>query len=323
MAEFEKTTFEFPDEKEEAEAKAAKDLEESGVSISEPEIEIVDDTPAQDRGRKPLDTPPEAVTEEELSKYSDKRLKERLAHLGRGYHDERRAKEAAFREKEEALRLAQTVVDENKKLKGSLNTNQEALLEQAKRVVANEVETAKRAYKEAYESGDSDRLVEAQEKLTTAKIRADKVSNFKPTPLQTDDVEVQTTPITREAPSDPKVDAWQAKNPWFGKDRLMTSYALALHEQLVLEDGVDPTSDEYYKKLNGEIRQRFSDKFASDDPAEANSSQRPKANVVAPATRSTASKKIVLSPSQVNIAKRLGIPLELYARKVAEEMRKT
>ena len=323
MAEFEKTTFVFPDEKEEAEAKAAKDLEESEVALDEPEIEIVDDTPEGDRGRKPLDTPPEAVTEEELSKYSDKRLKERLAHLGRGYHDERRAKEAANREKEEALRLAQTVVDENKKLKGSLNTNQEALLEQAKRVVANEVETAKRAYKEAYESGDSDRLVEAQENLTTAKIRADRVSNFKPTPLQTDDIEVQTQQITREAPSDPKVDAWQARNPWFGKDRLMTSYALALHEKLVLEDGVDPTSDEYYKKLNGEIRQRFSDKFASDDPAEANTSQRPKANVVAPATRSTATKKIVLSPSQVNIAKRLGIPLELYARKVAEEMRKT
>ena len=323
MPEFEKTTFEFPDEKEEAEAKAAKDLEESGVSVKDDaDIEIVDDTPVEDRGRKPLDTPPDEVTDEELSKYSDKRLKERLAHLGRGYHDERRAKEAAFREKEEALRLAQTVVDENKKLKGSLNTNQEALLEQAKRVVANEVETAKRAYKEAYESGDSDRLVEAQENLTTAKIRADRVSNFKPTPLQTDEVDVQTKQLTREAPSDPKVDAWQTKNPWFGKDRLMTSYALALHEKLVLEDGVDPTSDEYYKRLNGEIRQRFSDKFASDEPAEANSSQRPKANVVAPATRSTASKKIVLSPSQVNIAKRLGIPLELYARKVAEEMRK-
>jgi hypothetical protein len=131
MPEFEKTTFEFPDEKEEAEAKAAKDLEESGVALAESEIEIVDDTPVQDRGRKPLDTPPDEVTDEELSKYSDKRLKERLAHLGRGYHDERRAKEAAFREKEEALRLAQTVVDENKKLKGSLNTNQEALLEQA------------------------------------------------------------------------------------------------------------------------------------------------------------------------------------------------
>jgi len=323
MAEFEKTTFEFPDEKEEAEAKAAKDLEESGVSVKDDaDIEIVDDTPVEDRGRKPLDTPPDEVTEEELSKYSDKRLKERLAHLGRGYHDERRAKEAAFREKEEALRLAQTVVDENKKLKGSLNTNQEALLEQAKRVVANEVETAKRAYKEAYESGDADRLVEAQENLTTAKIRAERVSNFKPTPLQTDEVDVQTKQLTREAPSDPKVDAWQTKNLWFGKDRLMTSYALALHEKLVLEDGVNPTSDEYYKRLDGEIRQRFSDKFASDEPAEANTSQRPRANVVAPATRSTASKKIVLSPSQVNIAKRLGIPLELYARKVAEEMRK-
>ena len=317
----EKTTFEFPDEKEEAEAKATKALQESEVVDDTPEIEVVDDTPEVDRGRTPVEAP-EEVTDDELAKYSDKKLKERLAHLGRGYHDERRAKEAAQREKEEALRLAQAVVEENKKLKGSLNTNQEALLEQAKRVVQNDLEAAKRRYREAYEAGDADALVAAQEEMTAAKIKVERVNNFKPAPLQEEKTEVQTPHIAQTPRPDPKAEAWKSQNPWFGTDREMTGFAFALHEKLVVEDGLDPASDEYYKRLNGRIRQVFPEKFASDEPADAQNSQRPKANVVAPATRSTAPKKIVLNATQVQLAKRLGVPLELYARKVAEEMRK-
>ena len=321
MAEFEKTEFVFPDEKEEAESKATKSLRESEVADDTPEIEIVDDTPEEDRGRTPVESP-EEVTDDELSKYSDKKLKERLAHLGRGYHDERRAKEAAFREKEEALRIAQVVVEENKKLKGSLNTNQEALLEQAKRVVQNDLDAAKRKYREAYEAGDADALVAAQEDMTSAKIKVERVNNFRPAPLQEDKTEVQTPYIAQTARPDPKAEAWKSQNSWFGSDREMTGYAFALHEKLVVEDGMDPTSDEYYKRLNGRIRQVFPEKFASEESADAQNSQRPKANVVAPATRSTAPKKIVLNATQVQLAKRLGVPLELYARKVAEEMRK-
>ena len=250
-------------------------------------------------------------------------MKERLAHLGRGYHDAKREAENALRDREEAIRLAEAVAEENRKLKGSLSQGQTALLEQAKKVVANEVEEAKRKYKTAYESGDPDALVAAQEELTTAKIKADKVNNFKPAPLQAEKTEVQPRQIAREPQIDQRAQAWQAKNEWFGKDREMTGFALALHEKLVVEDGVDPTSDEYYKRLNGRIRQVFPEKFASDEPADAQPSQRqPKANVVAPATRSTAPKKIVLEPRQVQLAKRLGIPLELYAKKVAEQERK-
>jgi hypothetical protein len=228
-----------------------------------------------------------------------------------------------LRDREEALRLAESVVEENKRLKGSLSQGQSALLEQAKKVVANEVEEAKRKYKYAYESGDPDAVVAAQEELTAAKIKADKVNNFKPAPLQENKTEVQPRQITREPQVDPRAHAWQAKNEWFGKDREMTGFALALHEKLVVEDGVDPTSDEYYRRLNGRIRQVFPEKFASEEPADAPTSQRqPKANVVAPATRSTAPKKIVLEPRQVQLAKRLGIPLELYAKKVAEQERK-
>jgi len=319
MANFEKTEFVFPDEKEEAEKKA-----NSSLKSEEYDIEVVDDTPLADRNRgEPLDTPPEEVTEEELDKYTDVKLKERLSKLGRGYHDERRAKEAAFREKDEALRLAQSIVEENRKLKGTLSTSQEALLEQAKRTVSAEVEEAKRDYKSAYEAGDSDALVAAQDRLTSAKIKAERVNNFKPAPLQDNKSDVQTQQIAQANAVDPKAADWQARNGWFGKDREMTGYALALHEKLVVEDGIDPKSDEYYRKLNGRIRQVFPERFASEESADAQTSQRsPKANVVAPATRSTAPRKIVLNATQVQLAKRLGVPLELYARKVAEEMRK-
>jgi len=318
MAELDKVEFEFPDEIEAKEAAKAEKVEIKEEDDSS-EIEIVAN-PEDDIKPAPA---PDEVTEEELSKYSDKKLKERLAHLGRGYHDEKRARERALQEKEEAIRFAESVIEENKKLKGSLNQGQTALLEQAKKVVANEVEEAKRKYKNAYESGDPDALVAAQEELTAAKIKADRVNNFKPAPLQENKTEVQPRQITREPQIDQRAQAWQAKNEWFGKDREMTGFALALHEKLVVEDGVDPTSDEYYKRLNGRIRQVFPEKFASEEPADATPSQRqPRANVVAPATRSTAPKKIVLDQRQVQLAKRLGVPLELYARKVAEQERK-
>jgi hypothetical protein len=320
MAEFEKTEFEFPDEVESKQSKMGSKL----VAVEDPlEIEIVDDTPESDRNVKPLPEPPEEVTEEELSRYSDKRLKERLAHLGKGYHDERRAKEAAAKEKDEALRIARAVVEENKQLKGSLSTSQEALLTQAKKVVATDLEKAKIKYKQAYESGDADAFAEAAEALTASKLTAERVNNFRQPSLQEDKNSVQLEQLAQTTSSDPKAEAWkQANNSWFGKDREMTGYAFALHEKLVVEDGIDPTSDEYYKKLNGRIRQVFPEKFASGESADAPNSQRPKANIVAPATRSTAPRKIVLNPTQVQLAKKLGVPLELYAKKVAEEMRK-
>jgi hypothetical protein len=312
--------FKFPDEVESSNAKAEEKIDFEVEGESKPEIEVVDDTPAEDRGRKPMAEPPKEVTDEELAKY-DEGVQKRIKHFTKGYHEERRAKEAAEREKEEALRLAQAVLEENKKLKGSVNQNQTALLEQAKRVVSNEVETAKRMYKEAYESGDSDKLVEAQEALTIAKIRADKVNNFKPTPLQEEETPVQIAQQpTKAAPVDEKLLAWQDQNQWFGSNKRMTAYALGLHEDLVSE-GIPSGSDEYYRRIDSDIRQRFSDQFGAEESVDAKP-QRTKSNIVAPATRSTAPKKIVLTQTQVNLAKRLGVPLELYARKVAEEMRK-
>jgi hypothetical protein len=312
--------FKFPDE---AEKPSAKDDDKVDFEIEgegEPAIEVVDDTPPEDRGRKPMTEPPKEVTDEELAKY-DESVQKRIKHFTKGYHDERRAKEAAEREKEEALRFAQSLAEENKKLKGSVNQNQAALIEQAKKVVANELEVAKRQYKEAYEAGDSDALVNAQEALTMAKMKAEKVNNFRPAPLQEEKTVVQPTYQPQPAaPVDEKLLAWQNQNQWFGSNKRMTAYALGLHEDLVGE-GIPAGSDEYYKRINTDMRERFADQFGADEPADAKP-QRTKSNVVAPATRSTAPRKIVLTQTQVNLAKRLGVPLELYARKVAEEMRK-
>ena len=318
MAEIEKTEFEFPDEKEENLRKGGKVV--TPEEDDKPEIEVVDDTPEEDRYRTPMKEAPQDPTEEELATYSES-VKNRFKHFTKGYHEERRAKESAEREKDEALRLAQAMFEENKKLKGSVNQGQTVLLEQAKKVINSEIEEAKRLYKEAYESGDADKLLDAQEALTTARIRADKVNNFKPTPLQEQETPVQIAPQPQQAaPVDEKLLAWQDQNQWFGSNKRMTSYALGLHEELV-ENGIRVGSDEYYRRIDTDIRERFPDQVGAGESVDAKP-QRSKSNVVSPATRSTAPKKIVLTQTQVNLAKRLGVPLELYARKVAEEMRK-
>jgi hypothetical protein len=317
----EKTEFEFPDEAEENPRKGGRVVaSEPDVDDEKPEIEVVDDTPPEDRNRRPMTDPPKELSDEELDKY-DESVKQRIQHFTKGYHEERRAKETAVREREEAIRAAQTIAEENKKLKGSLSQGQTALLEQAKKVVAGEMEDARRKYKAAYESGDSDALVAAQEELTSAKIKAEKVKNFKAPSLQAEKTEVQT-PQQAPAPRvDPRAREWQDRNPWFGTNRKMTAYAAAVHEDLVQNEGISTVSDEYYSRINQEMRDRFPEAFESGKPADA-SPQRQKSNVVSPATRSTAPRKVVLTKSQVEIAKRLGVPLELYARKVADEMRK-
>lgn len=315
MAELDKTEFTFPDEAEEKQSRAG-----SKVVETEPEVEVVDDTPEEDRGRKPMAEAPKDVTDDELAKY-DESVRKRIQHFTKGYHEERRAKEAALREREEAFRLAQQVVEENKKLKGSLSTNQTALLEQAKRNVANDMEEARRQYKTAYESGDSDALVAAQEAMTSAKLKADRINSFRPPALQEEQNVVQTRQqVPQEQPVDPKLVSWKNDNQWFGENKRMTAYALGLHEDLVNE-GIPAGTEEYYRRINSDIRERFPDQFESGKQTDAQTPSRT-SNNVAPATRSTAPKKIVLTKTQVELAKRLGLTNEQYARAVAAEMRK-
>ena len=311
---FQKVEFEFPDpDKPEPKESEITEKPEVEVESKEVEIEVVDDTPPKDRNRVPAEPPPD-VTDDELGEYSDK-VRKRIQHFSKGYHDERRKAEAATRAQEEAVRLAQHLLQENEKLKTETTKTQAALLEQAKARVNQELEASKRAYKTAYESGDSDKVVEAQLALTNAQSKVDKLANFKP-PLQQKKVDVQPEPV---APAvDSKAVEWQKTNPWFGSDDEMTSLALGLHQKLVRE-GIDPQSDEYYDRINRRMRQVFPESFDSeDDPPE-----RPRRNnVVAPASRSTAPKKIVLTRTAVALAKRLGLTPEQYARQVAEDMRK-
>ena len=302
------TEFKFPDEE------VVNNKETSGTEV---EIEIVDDTPDEDKNRRPMKEAPVDVTDDELEQYSES-VKKRIQHFTKGYHEERRNKEAALREREEAVNLAQNLVEENKRLQGSLGQGQAALLDQAKKVMNAEVENAKRLYKTAYEAGDSEALVNAQDALTNASIKADRVNNFKLPPVQEHKSPVQTRSepvITPTAPYvDTKARAWQDKNPWFGSDDEMTAVALTVHKKLV-ESNIDPTSDEYYERINSRVQQIFPDAFTSEKPVK-------KSTVVASATRSTAPRKIVLTQSQVNIAKRLGVPLEAYAKQVASDLRK-
>ena len=321
---FEKVEYTFPDEQEdkgiEVESSSALkmgEVEREEEKEIEVEVEVVDDTPKADRGRK-ASKPPEDLTDDELEDYSDK-VRKRIQHFSKGYHDERRAKEASQRERQEMEAFAKTLVDENNKLKSSVEKNQAALLEQAKKNSAIEVLSAKRAYKRAYEAGDADKLLDAQDKLTNAKIKADKLGDFEPETLQQAEIPVQ---IPQEAPIQPdtKASDWASKNSWFGSDDEMTAYAMGVHSKLV-KQGVDTTSDDYYETINSRMRNTFPEEFGEIEELEERPSKR-QSNVVAPATRSTAPRKVRLTQTQVAIAKKLGVPLDLYAKKVAEEMRK-
>ena len=313
---FEKVEFEFPEDN--TEEKKQVDVETPAVeepeAAAEVEIEVVDDTPPEDRNRKPA-KPPDEVTDDELEDYSE-RARKRIKHLSRGYHDERRKAEAALREKEEAVKYAQKIYEDNQKLKESYEKQQAVLIEQAKARAAIELNQAERAYKTAYESGDSDQVVAATKKLTEATTRLEKISSWKPPSLQQTETAVKPEPIAPAPKVDPKAAAWQKQNPWFGSDEEMTSLALGLHQKLVKE-GVDPQSDEYYDRINGRMRQLFPNSFEEEAPVE-----KPKrSTVVAPATRSVAPKKIVITESAARLAKRLGLTPEQYARQVAEDMR--
>lgn len=320
MADFEKVEFEFPHEKEEKSSREGSKVvatnEEKSEKLQENDIEIVDDTPPEDRNRKPMTNPPKEMTDDELEKY-DESVKARIRHFTKGYHEERRRAEEAIREREAAVDAARRLVEENKKLKGSVNQGQQALVEQAKKVINNDLEAAKRAFKEAYESGDAEGLITAQENLTAIKIKADKLANFRTAPVPAEkDVENEISAPVQSQRLDEQTERWKNDNQWFGKDRRMTSYALALHQEIVEDEGIAPSSSKYYDRINEEMRKRFPERFEESKP-DASPPVR-SSNVVAPATRNTASRKIVLSKSQVNIAKRLGLKLEDYAREVAK-----
>jgi len=325
----EMTEFEFPDEREvklEPEAKAAQ------AADSDFDLEIVDDTPPQDRGRKPMAEPPEDVTDDELASY-DEKVQKRLKKFTKGYHDERREKEQALRERQAAEEFARQMYEENKRLQMQLSEGSKLFIEQGKTAAQLALETAERKYKEAYEAGDSDAMVEAQRLISAATLKLDKAENLRP--IEVEEKPEYSPPKPAASPRDAKLQDWLADNPWYGDQsnsdhKIMSHTALGVHAVLVEQYGEGFVgTDDYYEKINSRMRRSFPDYFGSqqdtqdteedESPARSAPSRAKPATVVAPATRSTSPKKVKLNASQVAIAKRLGVPLELYAKKVAEQ----
>jgi hypothetical protein len=282
-----------------------------------PEIEVVDDTPEEDRGREPM--PKEIVEElenDELEEYSEK-VKTRLKQMKKVWHDERREKERVERERQEALTAAQRLLEENRKLKSTLSNGEVSLLESYKQTANYEVEVAKRAYREAYEAGDADKLVDAQEKLSSATYRLNQLNSYRPTLQEREsEVEAQVQPV--QTPQlDQKTVAWQERNTWYGSDPEMTASALGLHQKLINERGPQfAGTDEYWGAVDKTMRRRFPDYFGDEVVEKPASRESKSSTVVAPASRSRSPKKIVLKQSQLAIAKRLGLTPEQYAREL-------
>jgi hypothetical protein len=312
--------YKFPDEIEN-EAAESKGLPEEKDDI---EIEIEDDTPPQDKGRRP--SQPEFVEQlekDELDEYS-KEAKQKIDGFRKIYHDERREKERALREQQEAIDLAKKLYEENKQLKNRVSSSDQAAVESYKTSAERELDMAKKEYREAYDAGDSERLVEAQDKLTSAKMKIAKASDFSDNlnqrrAQQEQENEVQLAQQVQPAPvRDAKAVAWQERNQWFGQDDEMTSLALGLHEKLVKQNGLAyATTNEYYKRIDETMRKRFPENFEGDKVDDEKSSVRTKpSTVVASASRSTSSKKIRLNTSQLAIAKKLGLTAEQYAHEL-------
>jgi hypothetical protein len=321
--------YKFPDEIDEVkdEGKPVEEVESKGKPVEEEdkiEIEIEDDTPIEDRGRR-TSKPEfvEKVEKDELDLYSQE-ARSKIDAFRKFYHDERREKEKALREQQEAIQVAKNLYEEIKQLKGRVNSSDEAAVNSFKTSAEQELAMAKKEYREAYDAGDSEKLVEAQDKLTSAKMKIDKASSYAENinqrkALQEQENEVKIPQQTEAAPvRDQKASAWQERNSWFGQDDEMTSLALGLHEKLVKENGLAyATTNEYYKRIDETMRRRFPENFQEEKVDDEKSTPRLKpSTVVAPASRSTSSKKIKLNTSQLAIAKKLGLTPEQYAREL-------
>jgi hypothetical protein len=310
MATNDKEEFKFPDEQEDFQANSGVD--ESTSEESDIELEVVDDTPPEDRGRKPLDREVEDASDEEVAEYSDK-VQKRIKELSHARHDERRAKEAALREREEAARIAHQLLEENKRLRETYNAGAQTYTEMASQKAEMEMQFARQKLKEAQETYDTDQIIAAQEELAAARYRLEQAKSFKPSALQIPETDVYSQPTQQQsgATYDPKAAKWQARNQWFGQDDEMTSLALAVHKKLV-ENGIDPRTDTYYERIDARLREVFPDYFG-----EARREPKRPATVVAAPTR-TAGKKVgvKLTKTQEALAKRLNLTNEQYAREV-------
>lgn len=290
------------------------------------EIEVVDDTPPEDRGRAPLKTEEpvseQQTQEQEMDDHADTSYQKRINQLTHRYHDERRAKEALERQNQEAIQLAQAIIAENERLQKMYDEGSQDYLKQVQYKIDYAQKLADDKFRKAYEAGDTEGLLEAQKLRDEIALERSRLDNLNLKPAQQNNAvqnvqqpvynppnAVQTPP---QAPQrDLRAEEWAAKNPWFGADEEMTSLAYGLHSKLV-KTGIDPSSDEYYATIDKRVREVFPDYFGK-------SKEKPKvSSPVAPAGRTTAGKKMTLTATQVALAKKLGVPLEQYAKHVAK-----
>jgi hypothetical protein len=318
MAEFEKEQFKFPDEQE----TKGKPLE----AADEVEYIVEDDTPPEDKGQKPM--PEEVVKKLEVADEDNEELdpkaqKERIKQYKKVWNDERRAKEQAMREQQEAIDLAKRVLEENKKLKAQYSAGEKTYIETVQSAADTSLAMAKREYKEALESGDSDRIVEAQTALSEATYKAQQAKDFKPSALQEQENEVQIPQLQQQPKVDPKTQAWLDENPWYGSKKAMSNFAVGIHEELIDEYGPKVVgTDQYFKHIDKTMRKKFPEYFetveegsqAEPEPEPQTAPKAKPSTVVAPATRSTSSKQVRLKTSQMALIKKLGLTPEVYAR---------
>ena len=316
-----------------AEILKIEEEEKIEVLVEKERVEILDDTPLEDQGKTPMpDEIVREVEEDELDEYSDK-VKTRLKQMKKIYHDERRLKEEVTRQQEESIALNKHLIQENQKLKHEYASGEKTLVETYESAANLELANAKRQYKEAYDSGDSDAVVEAQQALNTVNHKLQRVADYKPT-LQDVESGVYSEVGTKAIEPDAKTQAWQKRNEWYGGQSLddleMTALALGLHQRLEREHGRQYVgTDNYWHSVDTMMKRRFPEKFEGEGGTSikltdyesgklADKSDTRPASIVAPASRSTGSKRIVLKKSQIDLAKKIGVTPEQYARELAK-----
>ena len=288
-------------------------------------VEEVDDRPEPDRvtARDPKGADFD-IPEEEIAQYSEN-VQKRIKQLKYEFHEERREKEAALRQNEEAVKYAQQIMQERDSLRTTIAKGNEALYSVTQQKLDTEMTAAEGRYRDAYEEGDTEKIVEAQRGMTDAAVEKKQFEQYKP---QEDRVTEPDTPseVPQGQPQvtvDPRAKEWLSKNRWFGngpdKNVEMTGFAYGVHEELV-RSGIDPTSkpDDYYAEVDRRIQDRFPEQFGGVEETRGSPPPQP---VVASARRSGGkSRKVQLTRSQVDLAKRLGLTKEQYAAQVAKEM---
>ena len=307
-------------------------LSEPVVDVAEAEeenveIQVVDDRPEGDQvsprdPEKSGDFDPDAEIVETGSR-AEKRIKQ----LRYEYHEQRRGKESAERMREEAVNYAQNVHQQNAQLKELLQRGEQVLLSEIKARTESDLGSARDQYRSAYEEGDADRVLKAQEALTRSQYDARQAEGYQPLAQEVAMYDQPFTPQQQQAAAqkqqpapDPKLQEWVGRNSWFGRDSEMTSFAYGVHEKLVRQEGVDPRSEAYYQSIDQRMREVFPHKFGNDMGAEEPVSHSRNTTVVAAAKRSSGPcRQVKLTSTQVALAKRLGLSPEQYAKQLLKE----